>query len=870
MIGDNNINDVNDDDIVFASTYTPQSTKKSKQLYNLAIGIDTTNNNTNTKKNHSSSIKHNGTTKKNKFIDVEDIELYNIYESNDPMNTTLEQLAFSPSSPSLLSPSSSSLKPKRLSKLLNKLKKKKKHTKFIPVLEAIIGKQEQQSPAKNRKPTSSTSSSNSSNTNNIGHKNSSIVLSICPLIDWHQHLRIILTKSSLSNRIVMIPMLGLLCALSMEVSHHHHHHGYNIVILLALVVSTGFQFFPLKTSRPQIVLSLLCALTIAIDILLLVVNNTTTINTTSNSSYIILLVLIILCKLYCLQHFLKNGKGTRKARELLMKRVVVVVSFSLRRPYSMREIRLRVLALGWIHFISIGIYSLLLLFAITSFQYTIMLASSSSSSSSSTAITLPIALIIKSITTIILFFIILLDTDIVLCCSKFGCLGFATTTTLYVDEYKEKKHHELGGPPRVYYYNKIRFRLILFFKFIDVILGIMLWVAVVQSSRGRGLRSDFKVFLSINAVVLIITDIWCPLLLYTIVMMLKKKNDNNNDDDSDVSVDGNDKTTVVKRTPKGKGVSVEESEVDDDDAQNDADDDDDDGEDDDDEEEEENDGDEDYHGTEEVEFNAEEYDDGNGYDDDDDDGYDGNDVIEDESSPLHQKPSKRSPAFTDSKTSQFHSVRESVRRGSSQNAFGSINNDSHASPTTTTKNEKTSIHYPQEIVHVRIQPIGKELYLTFNDSKESVYIGNVDSVVTHEPNRKSRLDLLSMDFNCFITPEAYSNLYTALSGSFSSEFNCKIVVKEDFTFDKLTKHLVNNGFYIVSSNKKEMVYECQLFASGYKGHDNLMFLANLKVILSSDDNRASVMQCTSKSTSYRVNHFFIAKFTLGDLMTLSD
>ena len=137
------VEDNDDNDVAFASTYTPQSTKKSKQLYNLAIGIDNTV--TKDKKNqYNSHTKRSSTKKKNSYIDVEDIELYNIYESNDngldPMNTTLEQLAFS-------SPTLKSLKPKRLSKLLNKLKfNKKKTQQFIPpVLEA--SKQEQQSPA---------------------------------------------------------------------------------------------------------------------------------------------------------------------------------------------------------------------------------------------------------------------------------------------------------------------------------------------------------------------------------------------------------------------------------------------------------------------------------------------------------------------------------------------------------------------------------------------------------------------------------------------------------------------------------------------------------------------------------------------------
>jgi hypothetical protein len=436
-----------------------------------------------------------------------------------------------------------------------------------------------------------------------------------------------------------------------------------------------------------------------------------------------------------------------------------------------------------------------------------------------------------------------------------------------VKEYTQKKQLELGGPPRVYYFNRTRFRFLSLVKLADVALGLMLWIALAQSSRTNfiGLRTDFKVFLGLNVSILVLTDIWCPLLFYAIFLMLKKKNDVDEDSDSDVSI-GYDKTPVTKRTPKGKGI-IEESEVDDNDVENVNDDDDEDDDEEVDEDDSENEDDE-Y-----EEENNEEYEDyAAGHDDveidkaDYEDGYDQNEIIEDESSPLHQKSTKHSPALAGNKiSSQFHSVRENFRRGLSKNAFGS-NTDDLSSPHT--KNEKTSIQYPQENVHVRIQTIGDELFLVCSDSKQSAYIGKVDSIITNEPNRKSRSDYLSMDFNSSIRPEAYNNLYSAISGALSSEFNCKIVVKDDFTFDKLAKHLSNNGFFIVSSNKIEMVYECQLFASGYKGHENLMFLANLKIILSSD--KSSVMQCTSKSTKMRVNHLFIARFSLGDLMTLTD
>jgi len=112
-----------------------------------------------------------------------------------------------------------------------------------------------------------------------------------------------------------------------------------------------------------------------------------------------------------------------------------------------------------------------------------------------------------------------------------------------------------------------------------------------------------------------------------------------------------------------------------------------------------------------------------------------------------------------------------------------------------------------------------------------------------------------------------------LLGHFSSEFNCKFQPRAGFTFKRLTKHLSSKGFFIVTSstNDDEMRFECQIFASGDGGileneKNVVMFLANIKIIMSS----SSILQCTSKSTKMRINHYFIAKFQLGDLMILTE
>jgi len=106
---------------------------------------------------------------------------------------------------------------------------------------------------------------------------------------------------------------------------------------------------------------------------------------------------------------------------------------------------------------------------------------------------------------------------------QIGCLMFAP---VYVKNYINKKKNELGFLPPVFYYNRSRFQLVSLLKFVDFILGIGLWVSLVlssfyyyyyyyhylyhikiQASRSNfiGLQSDFKVFLGLNLITLIIT-----------------------------------------------------------------------------------------------------------------------------------------------------------------------------------------------------------------------------------------------------------------------------------------------------------------------------------------------------------------------------
>jgi len=305
--------------------YTPQPKSKSKELYNLAIGITTT------------------TEKKNidDGINAEDIEFYNIYD--DHLNTTLEQIAFH-------TPKIKTKKTKRLKKLLDKIINKNiiKKTK---VSESIISTNHKESPAKNRKESPKKNSIINENKNDKQQQKS-----LSFPINFNQcylSFRILFSNNKLG---IFIPIIGLCCAFIIETiySYHNSFRGYNVPILLTLLAATGFHLFPLKTARPQIALTLVTVLTISIDILSMIWQS-------SKPMIIVLKIIIILSKVYALQDFLRNGKGTRKAREILARKLRVFLCTCSVPSNIIKEVRMRIVSIGWLHLISTTIYGMILL-----------------------------------------------------------------------------------------------------------------------------------------------------------------------------------------------------------------------------------------------------------------------------------------------------------------------------------------------------------------------------------------------------------------------------------------------------------------------------------------------------------------------------
>lgn len=197
---------------------TPQPKSKSKELYNLAIGLPTIIDN----------------NRENNGISADDIEFYDIYDSAnngiDPLNTTLEQIAFH-------TPKIRTKKTRRLKKLLNKIINKNE-MKINPP-EAIISDANKESPAKNRK---SPKKIINKNKNDDMYKQQQKSLSIDIPMNFTQcylSVRILLSNNKLG---MFIPIIGLLCAFTIETINNYYSsfRGYNIPILLTLIASTGF------------------------------------------------------------------------------------------------------------------------------------------------------------------------------------------------------------------------------------------------------------------------------------------------------------------------------------------------------------------------------------------------------------------------------------------------------------------------------------------------------------------------------------------------------------------------------------------------------------------------------------------------------
>ena len=301
-----------------------------------------------------------------------------------------------------------------------------------------------------------------------------------------------------------VALLGLVLAFVMEVLPQAPR--YNVIVLGVL---TGYQHLGLsrKSIRPQIVLALTALGSLALDVMQMVSwSNRWTYVATDTAVVLLLPVLlpaVAAAKAVALATFLRRAPGTGRARKYLVRRFRLFF-FPLHEPRRiMREIRARILAIGWISFVAVVVFAGLFVVAIVAFSYAQLF------NAGKYGITLSGFLILKTVSSAVVLAGVLYDADVVLCLGYFGCLAF-TCGMAYVKSYTRRKKEQLGGWPHAFAFNELRFKFLAFLKVIDFGIGL---VGCFHLSMlfGVGFLSQpgaMKAFVSLILLALAVTDWW--------------------------------------------------------------------------------------------------------------------------------------------------------------------------------------------------------------------------------------------------------------------------------------------------------------------------------------------------------------------------
>ena len=282
--------------------------------------------------------------------------------------------------------------------------------------------------------------------------------------------------------------------------------GINTAMLLLLGAAINFKQFPANFVRPHVFIALITLSSIAIEIVNCMLFGYTPSQLTG-------IIFISIFKLALLISLLYNATASsRRARKYLIRRFRLF-GLSWQQPQRiMRDVRARLLAIGWIHLFASVYYVVCAVLSITVFDYSIFYLSHN----------LPAFLLTKGLLAFTIFLGVLYDTDIVLCLWYFGCLSFNLN---YVRKYISKKRIELGGWPLAFSFYHLRFSILKWFKIFDFIVGLYGWAILAPIftpdffTRERRLR----IFLMFVTLVQLGTDVWCPLLFYMIQWLLQRR-----------------------------------------------------------------------------------------------------------------------------------------------------------------------------------------------------------------------------------------------------------------------------------------------------------------------------------------------------------
>lgn len=287
---------------------------------------------------------------------------------------------------------------------------------------------------------------------------------------------------------------------------------YNTIILPGLAASIEYKQFPIGSVRPQIIITLSVLLSVAVDIFQ-IINDRTNIT----SVMVATITLIIICKLALLNAFLRNSQGAMRTRKYLQRRARLFIIPMHEPRRIMRDVRGRLLAIGWLQLVGSLVFFGLFLIQVTYLDYSALYLSPARSDGA-----LPMFLMIKAATLLVVFLGVLYDTDIRLCLWYFGCLGFAVE---YVRKYISKKRLQLGGFPLSFAFSKVRFHILCFVKVLDVMWGFYGWVIVSYPLAGKfySLDTHLQILYGMVAFSLTVFDLWCVTLFLGVRWLVRRR-----------------------------------------------------------------------------------------------------------------------------------------------------------------------------------------------------------------------------------------------------------------------------------------------------------------------------------------------------------
>jgi hypothetical protein len=281
---------------------------------------------------------------------------------------------------------------------------------------------------------------------------------------------------------------------------------YNTIIILALACSVEFSEFPQKTVRPQVIISLSVFLSIGVDVFILVMNRFSLFLTISA-------ILLITLKVLLLNVFYRNSPSASRTRKYMDRRVRLffIPWFQPRR--IMRDVRGRMLAIGWLQLVAVILYlvlSLVVYFYLDAVTFSLFSESSS---------TLPFYLILKSGSSLLVLLGILYDTDLTLCLWYFGCLGCAVN---YVRRHINRKRATLNGWPLSFSFSVVRFYILCFLKMLDFLWGVYGWFLVTRV-QFVSIPDVMQVLFVVIGLSLVFSDLWIILLLMGVRWLFKRR-----------------------------------------------------------------------------------------------------------------------------------------------------------------------------------------------------------------------------------------------------------------------------------------------------------------------------------------------------------